>query len=280
MHAYGLTHPLHLELAEVLEREVSPHQGGRRRREVARIGRGERLHALRKADGVPLRSVVHAQVVADRADDDLTRVQAHARREADAVLTLHVGGVTRDLVAQLEHRIAGPLRVILVRNRRAEQRHDPIACVLVDRPLEEVHALGQDLEEAVENAVPLLGVELVRQLHRALHVGEQHRHLLALALQGGLRLEDLVGEVLRGVRARVARRRLRGCQRMSTSIAEPLIRGIRPAARRARVLNRKVRGTLSAEARAFAVLVATVWAVHASSSLATRSACPIAPISV
>jgi hypothetical protein len=46
---------------------------------------------------------------------------------------------------------------------------------------------------------PLLRVELLGQLHRSFHVREEHRHLLALALERGLRLQDLVGEMLRGV---------------------------------------------------------------------------------
>ncbi len=80
-----------------------------------------------------------------------------------------------------------------------EERHDAVAGVLVDRSLEAVDAVGQDPEEAIEDPVPLLGVDLLGQLHRALDVGEEHRHLLALALQGRLALEDLVGQVLRGV---------------------------------------------------------------------------------
>jgi hypothetical protein len=85
--------------------------------------------------------------------------------------------------------------VVLVGDRRPEQRHDAIARVLVDRPLIAVDPLRQDLEEAIHQAVPLLGVHLLGQLHRALDVRKQHRHLLALALEGGLGLEDLVREV-------------------------------------------------------------------------------------
>ncbi len=138
------------------------------------------------------------------------------------MLALHLGGVAGDLVAQMERRVARALRVILVRDRRAEQRHDAVAGVLVDRAFEAVHAVGEDREEALEDAVPRFRIELLGQLHRALHVGEEHGDLLALAFERGLRLEDLVGEVFRGVRARVAfrrrdaaRRRCRGpCERV------------------------------------------------------------------
>ena len=43
------------------------------------------------------------------------------------------------------------------------------------------------------------GSRSAEQLHRALEVGEEHGDLLALALEGALRGEDLLGEVLGGV---------------------------------------------------------------------------------
>jgi hypothetical protein len=89
--------------------------------------------------------------------------------------------------------------VVLVRDRCSEQSHDAVARVLVDRPLEAMHALSEDLEEAVHDLVPLFGVDLLGEVHRPLHVGEQHRHLLALAFDGAAGGEDRLGEVLWGV---------------------------------------------------------------------------------
>ncbi len=93
--------------------------------------------------------------------------------------------------------------MIFVGDRRPEDRHDSIAGELVDRPLETVHPVGEDLEEAVHDPIPLFWIDLLAELHRPLHVGEQHRHLLALALESAAGGEDLLGEVLRGVGARV-----------------------------------------------------------------------------
>ena len=75
--------------------------------------------------------------------------------------------------------------MILVRERRPEERHDAVAGVLVHRALEAMHALGEDREEAIEDAMPLLGVEPGGEVHRALHVGEEDGHLLALSFEGG-----------------------------------------------------------------------------------------------
>src|SRR4030095_5388033 len=62
-----------------------------------------------------------------------------------------------------------------------------------------VHAAGEEVEEAVHDAVPLLGVELLGELHRALRIGEEDGHLLALAFEGAAGREYLLGQVLRRV---------------------------------------------------------------------------------
>jgi hypothetical protein len=46
--------------------------------------------------------------------------------------------------------------------------------------LEAVHPVGEQLGEAFHHPVVDLGVELLGQLHRALHVGEEHGHVLSL----------------------------------------------------------------------------------------------------
>ena len=106
-------------------------------------------------------------------------------------------------------RVAGPHGVVLVGERRAEQRHDPIAHDLVDGALVAVHGLHHPFQHGIEQLARLLGVAIGEQFHRALEVGEEHGDLLALALQGGLGGEDLLGEVLWGVRLR-GRRTNRG----------------------------------------------------------------------
>ena len=108
-------------------------------------------------------------------------------------------GVASDRVLHAQRGVARPHGVILVGDRRAEQRHDPVAHDLVDRALVAVDGLHHALEDGIEELAGLLWVPIGQELHRALEVGEQHRDLLALAFEGGLRGEDLLGEVLRGV---------------------------------------------------------------------------------
>ncbi len=226
-------------------------------------GGGELLHALRQAHGVTLGGVVHAQVVADLADDHVARVEADARLEVQAVLAAQLLAERAQGVAQVQRRVAGPLRVVLVRDGRPEERHDAVPRVLVDGPLEAMHTVGQDLEEAVEDRVPDLRIQSLGQLHRALHVGEEHRHLLALTLQGGLRLQDLVGQVLGRIVAGVVFRstscRLRGTG--AALVAEP--DASRELGTAPRTLDGHACTALEAETRADRVLMAAARADHA-----------------
>src|SRR5262245_28109408 len=89
--------------------------------------------------------------------------------------------------------------MILVGQRRPKERHDPVAHDLVDSALVAMDGLHHSFEDGVEDLARLLGIPVGEQLHRIFQVGEEDRDLLALALQGGLRAEDLLSEMLRGV---------------------------------------------------------------------------------
>ena len=92
-------------------------------------------------------------------------------------------GVALDPFLHAQRRVAGPHRVILVGERRAEQRHDAVAHHLIDGALVVMDGLHHVFEDGVEEFARLLGITVGQQFHRALEVGEQHRHLLALAFE-------------------------------------------------------------------------------------------------
>src|SRR5262245_47004516 len=130
----------------------------------------------------------------------------------------------------MQRREARPLCVVLVRDRRTEERHDAVARELVDGTLEAMDAGGENLEEAIDDRAPALGIELLGQLHRALHIGEEDGHLLPLALESGTGGEDLLGEMPRRVRVGVAGRRRRSGGKLTTLGAERGARRERSAA--------------------------------------------------
>src|SRR5262249_51397665 len=127
-----------------------------------------------------------------------------------------------------------------------------------------MHAVGEYLEEAIQDLVPLFGIDLLCETHRPLHVGEKHRHLLPLTFQRASRREDLLGEVLRGIRPGIGRLSA-VChfdEGIATRVAELSPLRIRCAALRAYERIGERRGTFAAKFRALAVLAATARALH------------------
>ena len=70
--------------------------------------------------------------------------------------------------------------MVLMRDRRAEQRHDPVAHNLVDRTLVAMDRGHHDADRSVEDAARLFRVGVLDQRKRTLDIGEQHGDLLAL----------------------------------------------------------------------------------------------------
>jgi len=62
-----------------------------------------------------------------------------------------------------------------------------------------VDGLHHALEDWIKELAGLLGIAVGEELHRALEVGEEYGHLLALAFEGGPGGEDLLGQVFRRV---------------------------------------------------------------------------------
>jgi hypothetical protein len=234
---------------------------------------GHLLHALGEPHHVALCRVLHAQIIADRADHDLGRVEAHANREVHSLLEAQLVGVAAQLLAEMQRRPAGALGVILVGDRRAEQRHDAVAGELVDETLEALDAGGEEVEKAVHDLRPLLRPDLLGQLHAPLHVGEEHGDRLALALEGGAAREDPVGQMPGRIRVRL------GCgdggsgrQRRCALWTELRRRGRLGAARGAAA--RDWTGAFDAELRRGRVFVLAPGTLHLASRLDDRSGGP------
>ncbi len=159
-------------------------------------GGGGLLEPRRHVGGVAHRRVVHAQVVADRADHDEAGVESHAHLELGAAADAGVGAAVAQRTPDGDRRGHRPPRVVLVGQRRAEQRHEAVAEELVDRALVAVDLAHRQLEEAVEQRVHALGPDPLGERRGVGDVAEQHGDLLALALQGRARGQDALGQVL------------------------------------------------------------------------------------
>ena len=156
--------------------------------------------------------------------------------------------------------------MILVGERRAEERHDPVAHHLVDRALVAVDGLHHALEDGIEELARLLRIAVGEQLHRALEVGEEHGDLLALAFEGSLGGEDLLGEVLRRVGLRRASLGLRIDRRTTLQAELRRPRQLRPAFRAGQ---HQTAAAFQAELGMLRILVLAPRTLHAGASQST-----------
>ena len=137
-------------------------------------GLGHLLHAAGEVHGLPDRVVIDRQVVADRAHHDLAGIEADPDPEA-------LAGEALDASLDRQRGVAGPERVMLLRERGAEQDHDAVALDPGDEAAGVVDRLQHDRERSVDLLVSDLRV-VAEQRARADHVGEQDRDQLPPAL--------------------------------------------------------------------------------------------------
>jgi hypothetical protein len=162
-------------------------------------GVGKLLHAGGEVRGLSDGRVIHVEVAADGADDDLSGIQADPDLHLDAMGAANLLAVAADRSLHVERRVAGAHRMVLMGERRPEERHDAVAHHLIHGALVAMDGLHHEREDGIEDLSRLLGVTVGEQLHRPLEVGEEDGHLLALTLQRGLGVDDPFGEVLRRV---------------------------------------------------------------------------------
>ena len=110
----------------------------------------ELLHTCGKVRRVANGRVVDAEAIADPAHDDRPGIEPHPNRNRRVGRRRRAESFTRDRLLDGQCRQGGAARVILVRQRRAEQRHEPVAEELVDGALVAVHLGQRDREERIE----------------------------------------------------------------------------------------------------------------------------------
>ena len=89
--------------------------------------------------------------------------------------------------------------MIFMRQRRTEERHDPVAHDLIHCSLITMHSFHHVFEHWIKQFARFFRIAVGEQLHRSFHVSEQYRDLLTLAFESALGSENLFGEMFRGV---------------------------------------------------------------------------------
>ena len=146
--------------------------------------------------------VVHVQIIGDRADDHLPRIESNADLYWHAMRPLNLIAVAHHRLLHPECGVAGTDGVVLVGEGRAEEGHDAVAHHLIHCAFVAMHRFHHQLQDRIENLPRLFRVAVGHQFHRPPEVGEEDGHLLPFAFERRLRRQDAFGEVLWGVRLR------------------------------------------------------------------------------
>ena len=138
---------------------------------------GGRLEARRRVDHVA-RS--HALALG-RAGAERDQRLARGHRDPDLEVEHRIGLVQlADRVADRERGADGPLRVVLVSDRRSEERHHGVADELLDRAAVALDLLAKPRVVRGQRGTDVLRVELLGPAGEADEVGEQHADDLPL----------------------------------------------------------------------------------------------------
>jgi hypothetical protein len=143
--------------------------------------RGELFHTRRQMRGLADSGIIHMQAAVNRPHHDFPRVEPDARQHLQAMGAAHLFRVAAERGLHRQGGITGPHGVVFMRHGGTEQGHDAIAQHLVHCALKAVHGVHHDVQRWVQERTGFFRVEALDQLGRALEVGKQHGHLLALA---------------------------------------------------------------------------------------------------
>ena len=149
------------------------------RRRAQGDGGGAGEHAARRGQGLQPRGgvhdVAHRRVVGagEDADEHLAGVEADAHAGCGGSAP-GLGDEAGQRVLHPQRRAHGPLGVVLVGDRRAEQGDDGVAEQLVDAAAERLDVGDEALEARLDEALHPLGVEVLGERRVADEVGEEH----------------------------------------------------------------------------------------------------------
>ena len=207
------------------------------------------LHSRGQVGRFADRGVVHSQVAANGANHDLAGVHADTDAQYHAGLCLHLARVPGNRRLHLQGGVTGAKRVIFVRDRSPEERHDAVAHDLVHRALVAMDRFHEAFEHGVQELAGVFRIAIGEEFQRAAKVRENDRDMLALALERHERREEGRGRGLAG-----------GGERVTAGGAEPAGENVGVAACRAQGGNPSA--ARSAEGRSGWIGLETVRALH------------------
>jgi hypothetical protein len=146
-----------------------------------RTRRRRSLHPRRQIGHMTDRHVLGMSTNLYRSHHHLARVHPDAGFNRNLALVPQTLGVATQFLLHRQRRMKCALRMVLVRDRRAEQSEDAVAGRLRYVTAIAMHRLHHKVQHRIDDRARLLGIQIAHQLGRALDIGEQRRDGLALA---------------------------------------------------------------------------------------------------
>jgi hypothetical protein len=146
-----------------------------------RTRRRNGFHPLRHADLVTDGGVTQSPRT-DLPDDHLTRIQADAKLQCDAVESVDLLRQPLGVLLNFQRRQTRADCVVFQRNRRPEHGHDAVAGELVHSAPVAPHDRRGTLDEFRHDLAQPFRTDGRSDVHRVDNVGEQHRHLFELSV--------------------------------------------------------------------------------------------------
>jgi hypothetical protein len=103
------------------------------------------------------------------------------RLERQVASLAQLGRIASQLFLHPQCGVECALRMVLVRDRRAEQREDAVAGALHHVAIVAADRVDHQLESRIDDCARLFGIEVLLKLGRALDVGEERGDGFALA---------------------------------------------------------------------------------------------------
>jgi hypothetical protein len=118
----------------------------------------------------------------DRAHHCLAGIDADARFERRISRRAQFRRVAAHLLLHAKCGVQRALRMVLVSNRRAKQRENPVAGRLHDIAVVAMRRIDHQLERRIDYRACFFGIDVLHQIHRAFDIRKQCRHGLALGV--------------------------------------------------------------------------------------------------
>src|SRR5229473_2608376 len=152
---------------EVAQFEVTLDQMSRILANYDAARRRHGLHPRREVGRMTHRGVLSVPAAMDHPQDYFTGIDPDTDLDSRLAPLFELLAATAKRGAHRERRVQRALRMVLVCDRRAKQRENPVACRLHDVAVVEMRRVDHQLERWVDNCARLFGVKAAHQLGRA-----------------------------------------------------------------------------------------------------------------